>query len=343
MSNRILWILIIIGFIGAIVLFYLYFFVYYTSTLTVTSNISPFSFSLASTKLPQRIEYTCEKSPCTYTDISPFVYEIQGFATWYTSEIQNFSLPSSSSYTVDIQFEKKIELMEVPEVNSWSWEVSTSEKVSIVKLKKSSYTFFDIPTLGYFSFEAKKESMDLFYQADINSPKKLIGNFDLVNATDIRLIPFLWSKTKILLSLEPKTNYSIDIDTKEIISFNLDPEAQSVKQGESDSEYIVSTKLGAYIYDTRKDIPEYFSQFHDFVYSPDKKLILGYVSSHDETRLANLWFEWEFKNSIVSFDRESLERKIVLSLDNELKHIYASGSQIFVEDIEGKVFEIKGL
>jgi hypothetical protein len=54
------------------------------------------------------------------------------------------------------------------------------------------------------------------------------------------------------------------------------------------SEFLIVTKVGTYVFDTRNGTPKYFSQFFDFVYSPDKKSIIGFVSNKDEVRRANL-------------------------------------------------------
>ena len=109
LSNRILWFLILFGFILFFYWFYKYFFELKVTNLTIFSNISNFSWSLVNTKF--RKDFSCENKKCLIDNIPPFEYTIiikkENYKT-YNKKIDLWKTLNTSIY-----LEKYIKLKKV--------------------------------------------------------------------------------------------------------------------------------------------------------------------------------------------------------------------------------------
>ena len=76
MSRKIYALFILIGAIWALVLGYLYFFVYYTATLTIDANVGNYRVELFSLATAQKWKHECPEEVCVINDVSPFDYNI---------------------------------------------------------------------------------------------------------------------------------------------------------------------------------------------------------------------------------------------------------------------------
>lgn len=346
MSNRFLSFLILLWFVWAFIAFYLYFFVYYTSTLIVKSNVEDFSFTLSSLKVAQVLSFECKKTDCTYQNISPFSYTLTATKNGYDTIKKDIEVPSSGQFTINLEFNKTVTLEPVEKnqsatgtTSSWS-QLTQIQKVTLIKKQKTDYFFQEILELWYFDFIDNGGQMQLNYLTTIDAVPTDLGTFDKVGKEAIKIQKVYGDSKQILLQVGSK-NYIIDITTKQIFSFALTPKILYVKQGETKNEFLLVTEVGTYIYASWNSTPKYFSQFSDFVYSPDKKSFIGYVSKKDDIRVANLSLG-SGQNSIVNFDRDSLDKKVLLSTDKTVVKIYEIGGKVFVETDDGKTLSLQG-
>ncbi len=315
MSNRLLWILIILWFLGAIVIFYLYFFVYYTSTLLCSAKVSPFSYTLTAN------------------------------SNGYKQIRQDITVPAGNTLEVNLDFEKDVVL--VPQELStstaswWIEGLTQIQKVDLVKRKKTAYAFIEIPSLWYFEFDEVWGKLQLNYLQKIDSPAKNLGSFEKASKDSIQVKPVYENQNQIYLHIWTES-FIIDKETDQIYSFKLSPEVLYIKKGESNFSFLIVTKVGTYVYDTRKEVPEYFTNFTDFIISSDQKSLIGYISSKDTLRRTNFGITDE-TNVIIEFNREALDKKILLKTGKDIVKMYHSGTWVIVETDDGETLNLNGL
>ena len=94
MSNRVLWVLILIWVIGLAILVNMYFFVYYTSSLIITSNISEYNVYLEKISIWKFSDYDCKEKVCNIKDLAPLEYKLSVSKDGYKSIEKNIKVPA---------------------------------------------------------------------------------------------------------------------------------------------------------------------------------------------------------------------------------------------------------
>ena len=86
MLRKLFALFLFIGAIGIFVLWYLYFFVYYTAHLELDMNVEEYRVELFSPSSARTQDFFCEQNPCIIPGISPLSYTIRVHADGYKSE-----------------------------------------------------------------------------------------------------------------------------------------------------------------------------------------------------------------------------------------------------------------
>lgn len=291
------------------------------------------------------IKLNCESTGCTYQNISPFSYTLTANSNGFRQIKKDIIVPASNSLEVSLEFEKDVVL--VPQESktatgfTLTGELTQEQKIDLVKRKKTAYAFIEIPALGYFEFDSVWGKLQLNYVQKLGATSKNLGTFDNGNKDSIQVKPVYEKQMQVYVHIWEQ-NFILDLETGQIISFKLRPEVVYVKQGESNLDFLIVTKLGTYVYDTRKEVSEYFTNFSDFIFSWDHKSLIGYISSKDTIRRANFGIHDE-TNVIIEFNRETLDKKILLKTDKDIVKMYHTGSWVIVETGDGETLHLNGL
>lgn len=134
MRNKLFALFILVGVIAGFVLVYMYFFLYYTSTLVVNTNIENFQVSLFSKKTAKTFEYNCEQKICTLSDIAPFDYNMTVSSSGYIDIVQSFTIKARSKQEVLVTLEKQVKFEKVQE--TIAPETSAQEKIAEIRKDK---------------------------------------------------------------------------------------------------------------------------------------------------------------------------------------------------------------
>ena len=171
LSNRILWILIILWFILSFYWFYKYFYKLNLINIKISSNVSNFSWSLTNPKFTK--DFICKEKRCILEWIPPFEYDI----IIYKDSYKNYkSTLKSNIKKIDISLEKdiKIEEIEIKKISreelinniketnknkitfSWnkvSWNKIIWNNTFVYIIKKNKLYFYNINNSNTFSLD----------------------------------------------------------------------------------------------------------------------------------------------------------------------------------------------
>lgn len=339
MSNKILALLVLILFFIFAYFLYAYFFIYYNATIHFSSNVDNYSVKLYVPKIAKSFTYECSKKECDIQDIAPFEYNMTLSKKWYENDFRVITIKKSSKNDVSVSFRKIVSLEEVEKEKKK--ELTKDDKVNLVKLKASSYAFFNLEEKGVYYFTESSNAeiiLNYFSQSWVKSENK--ASFKKISPEAISLQAVVGESDSIFIEngeekyiFSPELNILKKIDLKWV-------QVSYLKPWDKD-EYLIVTNIWTYVYSFFDEKLTYFPLFFDFV-AGEKKLI-GYIKQDDNSRLKNFWISWETQNIILEFDRQSLDKKILLKTDEDITKIYLKKWVISVEDKSGKNFILNGV
>ena len=342
MSNRILWILILLWFAGFWYLFYLIFFVQYTWTLEITSNIDNYNVELYATKVYQTFNYECSEKKCTITDLSPFTYDVTITSPSYKKIKQELSLKWKTTNYIKADFIKDTKLTEINEVketniNTEITKETTEEKIANIKLKKETDYTVDLWILWFFYFKTSWNNLELFNKWESKDTK--LWTFPKTNKKDIQILEINWDANKILISLKER-QYIYNLKLQEIDEFKLVPKIKYIKVGNLLTNYIIITDVWAYTYDKLSKELIYFYLFKDFVYLKDAYIWVLYKD--EKNKFTNFSLKDNNKNLIIKYNPWAKNREIILESDMEItKIIQEWENKIYFYDNTWKKYELE--
>lgn len=124
LSRKLFALFILIWALGFFVLIYLYFFVYYTSTLVIVANEENYSWELVSIKNAQNRKFTCIQKECIIEDIPPFDYRLTLSKDNFKSISQSINLSARTAERIEVMFERQARLsLETLVIPESSWDV----------------------------------------------------------------------------------------------------------------------------------------------------------------------------------------------------------------------------
>lgn len=342
MSNRILWILILIWFAGFWYLFYLIFFVQYTWTLEITSNIDNYSVELYATKVYQTFNYECKEKKCTITDLSPFTYDVTITSPSYKEIKQELSLKWKTTNYIKANFEKDTKLTEINEVketniNTEITKETTEEKIANIKLKKETDYTVDLWILWFFYFKTNWNNLELFKKWESKDTK--LWTFPKVDKKDIQIFEINGNTDKILISLKDR-KYIYNLKLLKIDEFKLAPKIKYIKVGNLETNYLIVTDVWTYTYDELSKELIYFYLFKDFVYLKDAYIWVIYKD--EKNKFTNFSLKDNNKNLIIKYNPSTKNREIILESDMEItKIIQEWENKIYFYDNTWKKYELE--
>ena len=312
MSNRLLWLLIVLWFILSGILFFIYYFVYYNGTIIIKSNLDDYKVELFNKKLLKTLNFDCPDFECKLMDISPFDYKIKIDKQEYRTYENDISVWRNDILSLDINLEKDTSLTKIESVES---EVDKAEKLNFLKEKKNIYTYFNLGDSWIFYFKENGNNLDLYKNSEELFSIKKIAKEEI----DLKLV--IWIEDYIYIKhWDSKFLYSLALDKKTEIDLNID--IKYIKSWLKRHLFQFVTDKWTFIFNKHTLKSEYFSFFNDFIYHDDWYIWI--ITKDDERRLNNLWFESKWKNIIVYYNPNTKEKKILYKTDLEVTKIFKS-------------------
>lgn len=342
MSNRILWFLILTVIFGLGYGFYLVFFVKYTWTLEITSNITNYNVSLYAKKIYTTTDYDCKTKICTLKEISPFDYTVTLSSPSYKDIEQEVSLKWKKVNKIKASFIKDTKLTPVKEIKEVIEEnLSTKElaekKIEEIKLKKESNYIKKLGKLWFFYFRTVWKNLDLYRSFEWKETK--LWSFPKVEQDQIDVYEIQGKTDKILFSLKDR-KYIYNLELSKVDEFKLAPKIKYIKPWDFLTNYLIVTDIGTYTYDELSKELKYFYLFKDFVYTKDSYV---WVIFNDETsKFKNFSLTDNKKNVIINYNPSTLNRELILETEMAVdKIIIEKDNKIYFYNDKWNKYELE--
>lgn len=334
MKNKLYALLILVLMFWWLWSFIMYFYVYYTWSLTIKSNVSWYSINLHSDSIKKNYSFNCETTNCSFEDIPPVNFYYVASKDWYNDIAWFFDVNSNIENELKIFFKERIFLDEVELTKKEKIEaileknqITKKEKIESILEKKDLLTYFK-----YFDFDDKwifvlKEtpvSVDLY---DYDNNKKLYS-FKKVVKKDISIYNIIWDNSILVKVLDKNIIYNLN--SWKIYEFELNINIKYVKYSIEKKEYIINTDKWSFIYYKKDNKLEYFYLFEDFVYFNWN--IIWLLSNSDNVRINNYWIDVNWEQSLIFYNTLNKSKTKILDLNYIVKSFYKEWFSLYLED-----------
>lgn len=318
MSRKLYALFILIGAIWAMMLVYLYFFVYYTATIVVESNVWGYTVELFAKSTAQTITQECPEESCIITDVSPFQYNVTVYKDDYKTEIfeAKISPRKKQSFFIELEKKTKLELIEIVEV-----EETPKQKIQRLREQSLYYASFSLGEESKITFDELPDQVEMFYKTPENS--RSIYKFPKVPANSIHA-EFIPDTTEIFLKFG-NSAYIYHRNLGKIFPLPYKIPVLYVKPALWDSLYIVVTQKGSFIYDILDETSKFQYLFRDFVYHEDG--IIGVIYEDEQQKKDNFDLE-EKGHLIIKYTPDNKLRKILIQDTKKITRIEWRGEDI---------------
>ena len=320
--------LVLIWAIGFFVLFYLYFFVYYTATLVIISNEPDFRGELVSVRNAQNITFSCPERECIIRDIPPFDYNLSLFKENFRTQNISISIIPRISQEIEIEFvrDPRLTLRSVVQesafirqdvwLEDWVYLSFESDNVEIIFRElswRSGLAMFyrsdlgevrlrEVPRISWpqIHVEHIRESSDIFIR---------VGNQSFIYER--------WASNLIVLPFEIPVRY--------------------VKNSHINGHYHLVTELWSFSYRKQTNTAEFQYLFFDsVVLSPES--IVGIILPDDNERRQNFNLWDEGRTLIVHHNSRTRERRILMSTSENIRQIHERGWEVYLISAQWESF-----
>lgn len=332
MSRKLYALFILLGAIGALVLVYLYFFVYYTSTLTIEANIWEYKVELFSKSTAQKWNYDCPDSVCSLTDVSPFDYNITLSKENYKTQLLQMKVIARKKQSLFVEFEKQasLEVVEVTETAE-----SAQQKIKRLRGKNLYYTSFALSDDDKITFTDDSASQIAMQLRNGDSIRE-IGKFQKV-PTDAIHAEFIAGTQDVFMQLW-NTYFIYKNKAGVIHELPYKIAVKYVKPAMDSSKYIVVTENGSFLYDIISAQSEFYYLFKDFIYL-DTDTIIWVIYSDEDQKRKNFDIEEKW-NVIIRYTSADKQRKVLLAGTHNIDSIIKLNDTILFSS-DGKQYELK--
>lgn len=319
MGRKLYALFVLIWAIGALILIYLYFFVYYTAVFEVHSNIPNYKLSFFSSSTAQKRVENCEEEKCTISDLAPFEYNITFSSEWYKTQHIKLKISPRSKQEYNIEFQKEVTLSPVKnEVQEK--EISAKEKIEKIREEKKYYKIIQLT-----------EEEKIYFSA---SSGLIEGSY---NGLTFWKFPKIWRSSIEVESIFGSDDIFLRYGEKKYILFSSDSHLQElnfdqnilyIKMWPIRGQYIIVTEKGVFLYNLQENTYEFMYGFSDLSYSWADII---WVISDDAKSLKKNYNFTETWNLIIKYTPKTKERTVLYSSSKPIDRIYLQETQIFVE------------
>jgi len=326
MHRKIYALLILVGAIWGLVLFYLYFFVYYTWVVEIHANVEEYTVETFSTQSATKKNYDCPENPCVLIDMSPIEHTITLKKEGYKNIVLSHKVIPRVSERLDFVFEKQavLNVLQEEEIT-----LNTQQIIQQKRDEKRFYVYFDIWNTEKITFLEEGSELLISYQS--NTEVFELGRTNLIPRNDI-FAEYISETDDIFLKLWNES-YLIKSTRNSLEKFPLKVEVNYIKKN-SEKEYALVTDVGTYLYTLWDTNTEYQYLFREFALLDSWEMI-GVIFSDEDQKKQNFNLE-ESGNLIILYNSDSKDRTILLSMRKDIQRLEKLWEDIVVTTTEGK-------
>ena len=330
LSNRTLWVLILLWFILSIYWFYMYFFVYNLTSLTINSNTENYKVELKNLK--NNFKKECEKKKCELHKIPPFEYDLIISKDWYKKITKKISIKRNNILNINLEKEIifKENISNKKEIKAI--KKTRTQVLEELKNRKNNYKILDLWNNKKIFVRNNWVKLEFFID------KEKLFDYKIISENSINFKKIYWNKNYLFFELDEK-NYLFNIFSKDLIFIDLKPNIKYVKNYSNDHEFDFITDLWVYIFDITSKKIRFFSKFDDFVYiSP---VYIWLVDFKDLVKKRNLWFENKSWNLIISYNQKTKKKNLLKEVSFEIEKILKEGTNIIIKWKSGEEYVLQ--
>lgn len=316
--------------IGILVLFYLYFFVYYTSTLIIDANEDEFRWELISVRNAQIRPFTCSEVPCIISDIPPFQYRLILHKDDFKSQTLDVDITPRSTIELYVDFERQARLNLTSVVIEDQFFLSDTDSETIYA------RFVRWEDVLEFRIREWSERLDMYF----------IWPLWEIRLTDVARVPIgeiqvqtIRDTSDIHIRLR-ETNYIYDYNPSSLIRLPLQVPVRYVKRSHENGKYNIVTDVWTFVYTKQTNQAEFQYGFRDYVVI-DSENIVWIIFPEDEERKRNFWFEDTRGALIVLQNPRSRERSILLDTSESIEQIHVSQWDIIITTTDDIIYRLE--
>lgn len=305
--------------IGALLLAYLFFFVYYTWSLTINSNVDNYRVELYSPGTTQKWIHECSDFVCEIYDVSPFDYNVSIIKADYKTKVFSYKVRPRGQENVVVQLEKQVQLDTV------IWEniaETAQEKIQRIRDENLYYAKF---TIADRVLRFKQEDGELLLQYVVNGEVKDISKFKTIQKEDINITE-IYSSNNFAIELW-NDNYIFDTNYYRIQKLPEIKELAYIKYDLIIKKYIVITSVWAFVYNIQDNNLDYQYQFKDYINMPGYMVWIIYADEEQKKQNFNIS---EQGNVIIKYSQADKTRKVIYFTNNPINELYQDWEQIFI-------------
>lgn len=308
-------------------LVYLYFFVFYTATVEINSNVDGYDIQLFSLSTATKISQTCRGNPCILRDVSPFEYNLRISKPGYESQSEQIKIEPRKRQSFVFQLEKKASLKAIEKT-----EKNTQELINAKRNKNKFYSYFEGQDgIKIFFKEFDDMSVEIIFSQDTNEyslwkfpkvPKKEIFLSQI--SPDAPMLLQMWKDSYIFLPQK-----------RTLKRLPLEIAVKYIKNTHLATQYDIVTEKGIFRYTPTNSKLEYQYIFKDFV--QDGKDFIGIVYSDEREKKENFSLS-QSGNLIVRYNLKTKERKVLLATTQKIDAIFWQGEDIIIESWNSQMY-----
>lgn len=329
MLRKIYALLILLATIGALISAYLYFFVYYTSTITIHANVDTYKVSFFSKKTARKWEHECPDTQCEIPDVAPLEYRISIYKTDYQSQTLSIDVAPRRNEDIFIELKKQPQLtkIDVPAIVE-----NKADILARLKQKNKYIATYPLDTGERLLFEPRWDTVVAIYET--NDQHIEIQAFPLQDAQNL-YGEYIYGTEEIFFRVG-NLSYIYNISRGELIELPFDIEILYVKTSPQPWMYYIVTKQGTFLYDSLNNRSEYQYIFHDFIHTTETYVGIIY---DDETQKKKNFSFTQPGHLIVQYHPTEKTRDVLYTLETYPERIEYRDEKVILI-LDGDIYEL---
>lgn len=323
--------LVLIWTLGFFVLFYLYFFVYYTATLVIVSNEPDFRWELVSVRNAQNISFSCPERECIIRDIPPFDYRLSLFKEDFKTQNILISTSARSSQELEIVFvrDPRLTLSTVLQDGVFTRQDTW--------LDDGVYLSFESQGVEIFFRELSwRSALEMFYRTQLGEVR--LREVPRVSWSQISVDYIRGSGDIFIWVWNQKFIYDRWASNLIVLPFEIP--VRYIKAWDTRAYYYVVTDVWSFIYRKQTNTSEFQYLFFDsVVLSPES--IVGIILPHDTERRQNFNLGEEGRTLIVHHNSRTRERRVLLSTSENIQQIHNTRGEVYLVNSQWESFRLE--
>lgn len=305
----------------ALLLVYLYFFVYYTAVLEIETNVTWYEVELFSQSTALKSTHNCPENICIITDVSPLEYTMTLTKEWYQDVFKNIKVIPRKIQKFELILEKQAKLTQFI-VNS-AVELTPSQIIQAKRDESRFYVYFDIGPTEQITFTEVDQRLTINY----SSEEEIFELIEIdVIPQDVIYAEKIGASDDIFIKLGSQS-YIFSQKLRKLIKLPFEIEIMYIKPGNSKWEYFVVTDSWTFTYDISDNSSEYQYLFKDFVNSGES--VIGIVFQDEEQKKQNFDLD-QAGNLIIQYSQDNKERKILYGTTDNIDRIEKFWEKIII-------------